>query len=76
MRILHVNCNYIGTTLHQLMVENFDRLGYNNSVFVPTYDKNLSVIEPNGNVLVCECFKKWDRLVFDYKQRKIQIKTG
>lgn len=71
MRILHINCNYIGTTLHQLMVENLDRLGYDNSVFVPTYNKRKSVIKPNDNVLVCECFKKWDRLFFDYKQNKI-----
>lgn len=71
MRILHINCNYIGTTLHQLMVENLEKLGYDNSVFVPTYDKELSVIKPNNNVLVCECFKKWDRILFDYKQQKI-----
>ncbi len=72
MRVLHINCNYIGTTLHQIMVENLERLGYDNSVFVPTYDRNLAVIKPNENVLVCECFKKWDRLLFDYKQRKIR----
>lgn len=71
MRVLHINCNYIGTTLHQIMIENLDRLGYDNSVFVPTYDQNLSVIQPNDNVNVCQCFKKWDRLFFDYKQRKI-----
>ena len=71
MRILHINCNYIGTTLHQLMIENLDRLGYENKVFVPTYDKNLAVICPNSNVCVCECFRKWDRLLFDYKQKKI-----
>ena len=71
MRILHINCNYIGTTLHQLMIENLDGLGYVNKVFVPTYNKELSVITPNSNVCVSECFKKWDRLFFDYKQIKI-----
>ena len=71
MRILHINCNYIGTTLHQLMIEHLDILGYDNQVFVPTYDKNIAVIEPNDNVYVSECFNKWDRLFFDYKQRKI-----
>ena len=71
MRVLHINCNYIGTTLHQLMIENLDALGYCNQVFVPTYDKNLAVIVPNKNVCICECFKKWDRLFFDYKQKKI-----
>lgn len=72
MRVLHINCNYIGTTLHQLMIEKLDDLGVENQVFVPTYDKRIAVIEPNANVCVCECFKKWDRIVFDYKQRKIQ----
>lgn len=71
MRILHINCNYIGTTLHQLMIEHLDALGYDNQVFVPTYDKNIAVIKPNNNVYVSECFNKWDRLVFDYKQQKI-----
>ena len=72
MRVLHINCNYIGSTLHQLMIENLDALGHENQVFVPTYDKNISVIKPNPNVCVCECFNKWDRLVFDYKQGKIR----
>lgn len=40
-------------------------------VFAPTYDKNRCVIAPNDNVIVSECFKKWDRLFFSYKQRKI-----
>ncbi len=53
------------------MAENLDKLGYENNIFVPMYDKNQSVIKPNDNVLVSECFKKWDRLVFDYKQSKI-----
>ena len=72
MKILHINCNYIGTTLHQVMIENLDELGVDNKVFVPTYDKSMSVIQLNENVSVCECFRKWDRTFFDYKQRKIQ----
>lgn len=71
MKIFHINCNYIGTTLHQIMAENLEKLGYENQVYVPVYDKNKAVIKPNKNVCVSECFKKWDRLVFDYKQTKI-----
>lgn len=71
MQVLHINCNYIGTALHQSMIENLDARGIENSVFVPTYDRKLSAIRPNSNVLICECFKKWDRVLFDYKQRKI-----
>ena len=72
IRVLHINCNYIGTTLHQLMIEHLDALGYNNQVFVPTYDKKLAVIKPNENVCVSVCFHKWDRIIFDYKQQKIK----
>ena len=71
MKIFHINCNYIGTTLHQIMAENLENLGYENQVYVPVYDKNKAVIKPNENVCVSECFKKWDRIVFDYKQEKI-----
>ncbi len=71
MRILHINCNYIGTTLHQLMIEHLDALGYDNQIFVPTYDKRIRAIKTNNNVYVSECFTKWDRLLFDYKQQKI-----
>ena len=71
MRVLHINCNYIGTALHQLMVDRLEKQGYENCIFAPTYDKNLSVITPNENVLISECFRKWDRIFFDYKQRKI-----
>ena len=71
MRILHINCNYIGTTLHQLMVEELDKFDITSKVFVPTYDKSSSVIKPNDNVQVSECFNKIDRISFLYKQRKI-----
>ena len=53
------------------MVENLDKFGHNSKVFAPTYDRKLAIIEPNENVLVSECFKKWDRLFFGYKQKKI-----
>ncbi len=71
MKILHVNCNYIGTALHQNMIEQLGRLGIDNSVFAPTYDSKIAVIKPNDNVCVDECFNKWDRLWFYYKQKKI-----
>lgn len=71
MRIFHINCNYVGNALHQIMAENLETLGYKNQIYVPVYSKDVSVIKPNENVCVSECFKKWDRLVFDYKQKKI-----
>lgn len=70
MKILHINTNYITSALHQTMMDHFDD-SIDNVIFAPTYDKNRSVIEPNDNVIVSECFKKWDRLFFSYKQFKI-----
>lgn len=72
MRVLHINCNYLTTELHQTMVNHLNDLDVENVVFAPTYDISLSVVEPNSNVIVKKCFKKWDRLFFDYKQRKIR----
>lgn len=71
MKVLHINCNYIATTLHQLMVRELGKHGVDSEVFVPVYDRNKGVIEPDDCVTVCECFKKRDRVAFDYKQRKI-----
>lgn len=71
MKILHINCNYLGTTLHQTMINKLSELDIENQVYVPTFDKNISVIKPNFNVIISECFNKWDRILFDYKQKKI-----
>lgn len=71
MKVLHINCNYLGTTLHQLMIERLDSFGIENTVFVPTFDGTKTVIKPNKNVIAINCFNKWDRAVFQYKQKKI-----
>lgn len=72
MRVLHINCNYTGTTLHQKMVEELDKQGVDSNVFVPVYTTNNFVITPNENVNVVKCFNKWDRVCFYYKQYKIK----
>ena len=72
MKILHINCNYITTALHQTMIEHLDTKGVKSEVFAPTYNHKLASISPRSNVIVAECFKKWDRIFFSYKNRKIQ----
>lgn len=71
MKVLHINCNYIGTTLHQTMIEHLNKLEIESKVFVPTYDINISTIKVNDNVAVSKCFNKSDRFIFDYKSHKI-----
>lgn len=71
MKVLHINNNYIETSLHQTMIEGLDKVGIENIVFASTYDKNVSIIKPNNNVIVSECYKVIDRYWFEHKQRKI-----
>ena len=71
MRILHINCNYIGTKLHQSMIAKLSELGVENSIYVPTYLKDATVADVDAEVCISKCFRKWDRVAFDYKQHKI-----
>lgn len=71
MKVLHINCNYTATLLHQLLVEELENRGVKDKVFVPVYDKHMGSVKPNEYVTVCECFNRRDRVLFDYKQRKI-----
>lgn len=71
MRILHINTNYLGTTLHQTMIEHLDKLGVQSSVFVSVCKTDKAVIRPNNNVCVSCCYNSIDRYIFDLKQFKI-----
>ena len=52
------------------MMEHLDSYTDNN-VFVPTNDIRKTVIVPNDNVLISECFNNRDRFFFHRKQKKI-----
>ncbi|SOY28894.1 Alpha-monoglucosyldiacylglycerol synthase [Acetatifactor muris] len=71
MRILHININYLFTALHQTMIEHLTDVGLDNFVFVPIHDKADKKIIPNSNVVVSCCFRKRDRILYFFKQRKI-----
>lgn len=72
MKVLHINCNYMGTALHQTMITHLDTLGVENTVFAPVHTLENAVITPNDNVVACKCFHKLDRVLFYRKQRKIE----
>ena len=72
MRVLHINCNYMTTVLHQTMMEHLNETGVESRVFAPVYDASKAVIQPKDFVTVSECFGKWDRLHFGHKQHKIR----
>lgn len=72
MKVLHINCNYMSTALHQTMVTHLDTFGIDSTVFTPVCSLENAVITPRENVVACKCFRKWDRIWFCHKQRKIQ----
>ena len=71
MRVLHINCNYISSKLHRVMAEHLAEAGVENHVFVPVRTGLSGLPELGKNVYAAPCFRKWDRLWFEGKQRKI-----
>ncbi len=72
MKVLHINCNYIGTRLYRVMIEHLNCFGINSTVYVPVCEKeNEDVTTRDCSVIVSKCFRKWHRILFDYKQRLI-----
>lgn len=71
MKVLHINCNYLGTALHQLMIEKLDAHGIENKVFAPHCSATEIIVKPNDNVIASNCFKRNDKFVFHHKQKKI-----
>ena len=72
MRILHINCNYVHTQLHRVMINHLSTADINNTVFCPIFsqsEKKEFEAQPNEHVSVC--FREYDRLLYFYKQRKI-----
>ncbi len=71
MKVLHINCNYIWSDLHQLMIRALNEELIDNKVFVPTHVDDTGCITPDEYVTVKRCFAKWMRVLFDYKQTRI-----
>ena len=72
MKVLHINANYLYTNLHQCMSRALTEQGVDNQVFVPICSGDNLVVTPDENVVVCECLRKWYRVWFYGKQRKIR----
>ncbi len=72
MNVLHINVNYLATTLHQLMNRTIEQRGIKNTIIVPCFDKETKIIIPDKNVNILKCFNFNDRFLYWYKQKKIQ----
>ena len=71
MKVLHINCNYIGTALHRVMFRRIDRNG-EHRVFVPSDGRAAwKDFVPETHEAVAECFRPADRYLYFLKQKKI-----
>ena len=71
MTILHLNCDYIWTTLHKKMIDHLTKLGIKNTVFAPVCKVEKNIVDISENEYVIKCFNKLDRYFFGIKQFKI-----
>lgn len=71
MKILHLNCNYAGTYLHETMINHLEKITDKNFVYCPVRYDYESERDFKDNVLVSPCFRSVDRYSFFYKQFKI-----
>lgn len=68
MKILHINNNYAYTALFGWLKKKLDENGIKNQVYMPAYTDFESADE---DVIISKCLKKWDRINFSKKQKKI-----
>ncbi len=72
MNILHINCNYVTSKLHKTMIDHFNDPEIKNTVFVPVSDRhNTTSNLYTDSLFVINCFNKYDRMFYHYKQKKI-----
>lgn len=69
IKVLHINYNFVGTALHETMVQHLDPLVGRNAVFAPTWrDVRKNYLT---EVKTIKCFAKQDRAFFHLKQHRI-----
>lgn len=71
MKILHINSNYLYTTLFDKMIQSLIVQGVENTVFMPVSGKIRFVIPDKDYVYHPICFNDKDRYLYNYKQTKI-----
>ena len=74
MKTLHINCNYVGTALHRIMVNHLKCETLTTTVFVPLRKTSQLIgFNPQSFEVLSLCFNQVDRLFFFIKQRKINV---
>lgn len=76
MKILNINSYYFSSSLYKPMEDNLIKDGFELSTYVPlnyNYKARDEVkFDPPNYVDISKCYRKYDRLLFQYKQYKIK----
>ena len=72
MKVLHINCNYFGhNPVHRNMISYMEKIkNLDNYVFCPVTDTVSEGV--SDNVVASRCIKRFDRLFFHNKSKKIR----
>lgn len=71
MKVLHINCNYIGTALHRVMFRKLNRNG-GHKVFAPSDGRTAwRSFQPEADETVSVCYRRYDRYFYYRKQSKL-----
>ncbi|MDN4861150.1 glycosyltransferase family 4 protein [Priestia aryabhattai] len=74
MKVLHINSNYLYTTLHEKLIEGLQGKNIINQIYMPTHGGIDFAIPPKGYVHYPICFNKLDRYLYHFKQKKMLIR--
>lgn len=76
MKVLHICSYYITSKLYRNLVENLEKEGIYNDVYIPVCSESLinkfaGVNNEKTNYIYSKCFNKFDRVSFRLKNKKI-----
>ena len=73
MKVLHINCNFIGSRLHRSLIQHLRTLGGEHFVFAPSDGRALwRDFVPETGEVVAECYRPRDKYLYFFKQWKIR----
>ncbi len=71
MRVLQLANGYLGNRLYKNLFEVQEKLGIENTIYVPILNKNAVPDGEPENVVISPCFSTLDRILFFRKQKKM-----
>lgn len=75
MRVLQICSYYLGSDLYEKLFKHLEEDSINNIIYVPCHESSyvdINIEKLSGeNIIISECYKNFDRLLFRFKENKI-----